>query len=205
MLVGLTGNFGSGKSTVLEMFKALGAITVSSDEIVHRLLSETDIKLRVRELLGDVFDSAGNIDKPKTAAIVFNNPQLRRELETIIHPLVIAEIKRKASSNTDKVVVAEIPLLFEGNFTRDVDKTITVISDIEVVEERLKNRGFSTTDIKSRLSAQIPQDRKVALSDFVIDNSGNPEETKSQVTAIYEKLTGMLEEKVVGKGLCPLP
>ncbi|MBF0518925.1 MAG: dephospho-CoA kinase [Nitrospirae bacterium] len=191
MLAGLTGNFGSGKSTVLEMFKALGALTVSSDEIVHKLLSEMDIKLRVRELLGDVFDSAGNIDKPKTAAIVFNNPELRRGLEAIILPLVIAEIKRIASSNIDKVVVAEIPLLFEGNFTGDVDKIITIINDRDIVEKRLKNRGFSTTDVKSRLSAQLPQDRKAALSDFVINNSGNPEETKSHVAAIYKKLKGM--------------
>ncbi|QWR76111.1 dephospho-CoA kinase [Candidatus Magnetomonas plexicatena] len=192
MLAGLTGNLGSGKSTVLSMFKAHGALTVSSDEIVHRLLSETDIKRRIGELLGDVFDSTGNIDKPKTAAIVFNNPELRRALEALLHPLVMAEIKRAASANTDRVVVAEIPLLFEGNFTNDVDKIITVISDRDVVEERLKLKGFRTADIKSRLSAQLPQEKKAAMSDFVINNSGNHEETKSQVADVYKKLKCLL-------------
>ncbi len=192
MLAGLTGNLGCGKTTALNVFKALGAVTVSADEIVHRLLAEPAVKLRAGELLGDIFDADGKINKPMVAALVFNNPALRRALEGVILPLVKEEIIHIGSANKERLVIAEIPLLFEDSYTGVVDKIITIISDRVLLPERLKKRGFSEEDIESRLSAQIPDEKKLPLSDFVINNSGSLEALGTQTAAIYTKLTALI-------------
>ncbi|MBF0457211.1 MAG: dephospho-CoA kinase [Nitrospirae bacterium] len=185
MLAGLTGNIGSGKTTVLSLFKTLGARVTSADEIVKRLLEEDGIKNKIRATLGSgVFYGDGSLDKQKTAGVVFNNPALRKALEEIIHPAVMREIREFALP--DALTIAEIPLLFEGGFTNKVDAVITVTAPKELVYERLGKKGvFSDEDITKRLACQIPDEQKTANSDFVIINAGDMGDTTEQVKKIY--------------------
>lgn len=192
MLAGLTGNIGSGKTTVLGLFAKLGARTTSADEIVKRLLGEDEIKQQIRAALGSgVFCVDGSLDKQKTAALVFNNSELRRQLEGIVHPAVMREIKQFAISNkmSGDITVAEIPLLFEGGFEADVDVIITVTAPKWLVFDRLGKKGaLSEGDIKNRLACQIPDEQKTANSDFVVTNSGDIVSTEQQVKEIYRLL-----------------
>jgi dephospho-CoA kinase len=192
MLVGLTGNFGSGKTTVLKMFGEMGAITASADAIVHELLKTPAIMTQVRALMGGVFDAAGEIDKARVAAAVFSDPALRKELEAVIHPAVMARIRALGQANEARIVVAEIPLLFEGGFEGDVDVTVAVTSGKAEAFARLAKKGFSEEEAARRISAQMPQDEKAGRADFVVDNSGDIENTRRRVIEVFERLAGRL-------------
>ncbi|MBF0565380.1 MAG: dephospho-CoA kinase [Nitrospirae bacterium] len=192
MLIGLTGNFGSGKSTVLKLFASLGAITPSADEIVQGLLKTAEIKGKIAARFGSVLDAGGELDKKKVAAIAFADENMRRFLESLLHPLVICEITAIGAQHKHEIVVAEIPLLFEGGFQNRVDKVVTVVANREVVFKRLGLRGFSEEEVKSRLASQIPDDIKARQSDYVLDNSGKPDLLESEVRKLYEKVSATL-------------
>ncbi|MBF0487657.1 MAG: dephospho-CoA kinase [Nitrospirae bacterium] len=186
MLVGLTGNIGSGKTTVLGLFEALRARVISADEIVGRLLGEEDIRTQIRAALGsDVFSVDGSLDRQKTAKVVFDNEGLRRKLEGIVHPAVMREIKQFALP--DEMTIAEIPLLFEGGFTGEVNVVVTVTTPKDIVYERLRGK-LSEEDITKRLACQIPDEQKAASSDFVIINAKDIASTRQQVKEIYQLL-----------------
>lgn len=192
MLIGLTGNFGSGKSTVLKIFASLGAITVSADEIVHRLLKTDEVKGKIAARLGNVFNEHGELDKKKVASVVFADAFQRRFLESLLHPLVMDEIMEIGAKNRDKIVAAEIPLLFECGFQKDVDKVVTVTAGRDVVIMRLGAKGFGGEEVKSRLASQMPDNVKAGRSDYVVDNSGEPGLLESEIRRIYEKLASEL-------------
>jgi dephospho-CoA kinase len=192
VLIGLTGNFGSGKSTALKMFGEMGAVTISADAVVHKLLKNPAILAHLRTLMGDVFDASGAVDKARVAQAVFNDATLRKKLEALIHPAVMAEILALGRVNEGAVVAAEIPLLFEGGFERDVDVTLTVTSERSMAIARLAGKGFTEDEALRRLSTQMPQEEKAARSDFVVDNSGDIENTRRQVRDVYARLVERL-------------
>ncbi len=191
LLVGLTGNYGMGKSTVLPMFKKLGVITIDADNIVESLLTEKDVLKKVKGLLGEkVFYKNGSLNKKKVADLVFKDDVLRHTLEDILHPLVferinflLDEINRK-----DKVIIIAVPLLYERGYEDRFDRTITVHTKEKIALNRLKKDGITKEKALLRLKAQLPIDEKIKRSDFVIDNTGTIEETMAQVKIICKKL-----------------
>src|SRR3990172_5639322 len=105
-MVGITGNYGMGKSAVLGIFKALGAQTISADSIVGQLLDRVDVREKVRALLGaEVFDPEGGVVRERVSDIIFSDVTLRRGLEAILHPLVFKEIERQTEGMEGVVVV----------------------------------------------------------------------------------------------------
>lgn len=192
LLVGVTGNYGMGKSTALLIFGKLGAVTRDSDEIVRTVLEEEDVLKRIRRLLGDeVFYKNGSLNKKKVARVIFENEALRQSLEDVIHPLVFERVQSLAEGlkGTGEIVVIEVPLLFERGYGNRFDRTITVYTDEKVALYRLEKEGIKRQEAIARLKSQLPIKEKMQRADFVIDNNGTFEETTEQVQGIYEKLS----------------
>ena len=190
-LVGLTGNYGMGKSTVLSQFKKLGAITLDSDKIVESLFSKKKTLEKIRRVLGNtVFDEHGNLNKKKVADLIFRNDILKDSIEDILHPLVFERIESflKTINNKDAVVVIEVPLLFERGYEGRFDKTVTVFTDEETALHRLEKSGIARDETTQRLKSQLPISVKIKKSDFIIKNNDTLEDTMMQVTTIYTKI-----------------
>lgn len=190
-VIGLTGNFGMGKSSVLELFGRLGAVTVKSDEIIDELLKEQKIINKVVKILGHQVTTAEHqLDKRKIAKIIFNNSMLRSKLEKLLHPIVLRKISLLLARLKGRrgIVIVEVPLLFEGNYQKKFDKTITVFTTKKIALGRLKKAGVRTSDAEARLRAQMPVREKKKLSDYVIDNNGSFQKTQRQVENIFAEL-----------------
>ncbi len=190
MLVGLTGGFGCGKTTVLRLFGKLGAAVLSADDIVHELLNRDDVRDAVAALFGPGVLSDGGIDRKKLSERVFSDEGARRSLERLLHPLVLETIRRRSreASGRDLVMVVEVPLLFETGFDREVDAVVAVRAESGAVRRRLRKKGFSEEDLTKRGAAQIPVEEKASRADYVIDNSGPLEDTERQVRMVWDKL-----------------
>lgn len=191
LLVGLTGNYGMGKSTVLPLFEKLGAVVIDADQIVRSLLKKSSVLEKIRDLLGDqVFRKDGSLDTQRVADIIFRNAVLRRSLEDILHPLVFEEIDLflKVIEAGDKIILIEVPLLFERGYEGRLDRAITVHTTEETALERADRKGLSREDALLRLKAQMPVKEKIRRSDFAIDNNGALEDTAAQVEKIFKEL-----------------
>lgn len=197
--IALTGNFGMGKTTVLHVFNRLGAYTVNSDDVVHAILDKPSIIKRISGRLGSevLSKSSGSIsiNKKRTAALIFHDPEKRRELERIIHPAVLKEIKRIKKTITGRkpgaVIIFEIPLLFEGGYERNFDATILVYASRDTALKRLSKKGFSKNESLKRMKAQMPITRKMKMADFLIDNNNGIEKTEKRVQRLYRKLQAL--------------
>ncbi|WP_457644619.1 dephospho-CoA kinase [Persephonella sp.] len=197
--IGLTGSIGTGKSTVGKIFSELGAYVIDADKIVHALLRREDIKEKIRKEFGDVFDSKGEIDRKKLGSIVFKDPEKKRKLESIIHPEVRKEIKRRIKEIEKKdpegVVIVEVPLLIETGSYRDYDIVILVYAPEELQIERLRKKGFTEEEALRRIRSQLPIDEKVKYADIVIYNTEDLEKLEQNVKSVYEKLKERVEKR----------
>jgi len=192
VLVGLTGGFGTGKTTVTGMFRQEGARIISSDKLVQQALKRgTQTYQKISHLFAkdSILKNGGHIDKKKLATIVFSNGAKRKKLESIIHPFVFREIKR-LSEKGSKVFVVEVPLLFETKFDQKMDWTVVVTASPKIQLARLKKKlGLTPSQSKARIKAQWSLTRKKKLANFVINNNGNLSETKKQVKKIWKTIS----------------
>lgn len=191
MVIGLTGNYGMGKSFVLSVFKELGAIVLDSDEIVSHLLDDKKVILRIWKILGDrVLNQYGRLDKTEIAKIIFNNSELRERVEVLLHPMVFDNIENylKKVSGKRRLIIVEVPLLFEGGYQGRFERTLTVFTTQKTALERLMKAGVSRSNALKRLKSQLPIRIKKKNADFLIDNNGPKQRTRSQVESIYIKL-----------------
>ncbi|MCL0086211.1 dephospho-CoA kinase [Thermodesulfovibrionales bacterium] len=195
LVVGLTGNYGMGKSRVALMFKEAGSVTIDTDAVVRKLLGEPAVIDEIKGVFGEDIAQENLINKERLADLVFQHPHLRVSLEDILHPEVFKRIDEELamlSNNTSAavpiVVIIEAPLIFERGYQDRFDKIITVFTSEEVAISRLKKKGIGEGDVRRRIESQLPIGVKITRSDFTIDNNGDLENTKRQVEAIYQTL-----------------
>jgi len=193
MIIGLTGSFGTGKSTVARLFKKYGAFIIDADAINHQILKENKpVIKKIVSLFGrEILAKDGTIDRKKLSQKVFKNREDLSKLCEISHPIIIEEIKNKINEiKKDSLVVIDAPLLIEAGLRSLADKLIVVRTDIEIVSKRLKAKGFSQEDILARMQTQLPLGHKLKLADFVIDNNSSINKTGEQVSLIFSNLKG---------------
>ncbi|MEN9305827.1 MAG: hypothetical protein RLY76_1095 [Actinomycetota bacterium] len=187
--VGLTGGIGSGKSSVGEALQELGAIVIDSDELARNVIERgTPGYEQVVAEFGDEILTSGEIDRAKLAAQVFNDETKRKNLESIIHPLV-RKAAEELSKNlpSDAIVVNEIPLLFETNGASRFDFIISVSVQEEIRVARLKQRGMKEYEIAQRVAAQATDAQRASISDVVIENNGSLDDLTAHVNEIWTK------------------
>lgn len=191
--VGITGSYGSGKSTAAGFFKKWGARVVDADQVSHQLIGKNGrCRSRVVKRFGKKILTGGQIDRKKLADQVFADEKKLRDLEKILHPIVGEEIKKEfkriARRDPQAVTLIDVPLLFEAGFDRLVDAVLVVKAKRLVQLKRLKAKGVSPAEFLRRLKRQLPIEKKLRLADFVIDNSGSLRSTQKQARKIWEKI-----------------
>ena len=187
-VVALTGGIGAGKSTVAQYFSELGAVVVDADHLARIAIERGSEGFdEVVATFGQEIISNGDIDRKALAAIIFNNPELKRKLESIIHPRV-QQLFAQAVAQSDPSVplIYEIPLLVETNAAAKFDYVITVEADEELRISRLLARGMFISDIKARLANQAPSSARTEIADAVITNDGDDDQLLRQVENLWE-------------------
>ena len=196
-VIALTGGIGAGKSTVAQFFSELGAVVVDADQLARIAIERGSEGFdEVVTTFGQSIISNGDIDRKALAAIVFNDPQARVDLEAIIHPRV-QKLFAQAVAESDQSVpmIYEIPLLVETDAARKFDFVITVEADEELRISRLLSRGMFISDIKARLASQAPAEKRIAIADAVIRNDGDDDHLLRQVENLWEGQIAELTSK----------
>jgi dephospho-CoA kinase len=191
LVVGLTGNYGMGKSSVTSMFRELGAVTLDSDRIVARLLRQETVIGQIMGFIGvGAVNPDGSLNKAVVAEKVFRNRPARKKLEALLHPLVLEYVEAAAKKirNRNKIVIVEVPLLFEGKFQKRFDRTITVYTSRKTALARLRREGITRKDALARLEVQMDIREKKRLADYVIDNGGTRKQTEMQAREVMKAL-----------------
>ncbi|GAA5345046.1 dephospho-CoA kinase [Planifilum fimeticola] len=196
MRIGLTGGIATGKSTVSRMLQTRGAAIVDADQVAREVVEpHTPGWRRIRERFGDrILRPDGYLDRKALRDVVFRDPQARRDLNGILHPLIRERMLEQAKflerERPGRVIVFDIPLLYESRLTDWVEKVIVVYVPESVQIRRLMEReGIGEEEALRMVRAQMPIEEKKRMADCLIDNSGSLEETERQVDHLWRCLT----------------
>jgi len=184
--VALTGGIGSGKSLVGEILEELGALVIDSDQLAREVIERGSPGYEeVITAFGDSILSEGQIDRAKLAAVVFKEKDLRKKLESIIHPLV-REAAEKLAKNlpSGAILVNQIPLLVESDGAKRFDYVVTVSADEDRRRERLRLRGLKDYEITERMAAQVADLDREKIANYILRNDGSIDELTRAVEAL---------------------
>lgn len=190
--VGLTGGMGSGKSTVAKVFEVLGIPVYYADDAAKRLMNEDEIlKARLKELFGEETYTDGKLNRKHLSAIVFNNEEKLRLLNSIVHPATLRDADEWMRQQTTPYSIKEAALIFESGSQAQLDCVIGVFAPMAVRIQRVMKRDGSTREsVMARMGKQIDESIKMRLCDYVITND-EQELVIPQVIKIHEQLIEM--------------
>jgi dephospho-CoA kinase len=190
LVLGLTGSIGSGKSTVARMFQELGAEIIDADKVGHQLLEKREVKESIVKNFGSfILNKEGRIERRKVGRIVFQDRKRLEELDSIIHPLIFAEIKRKITFSQARIIIVDAAILLEAGWNSLVDRVIVVGASYETGRKRVEENGLlSSKEVEGIIEAQFAQNEKIQKADFLIENEESIQETKRQVERVWRKL-----------------
>jgi len=197
--VGLTGGIASGKSTVAEFFRQLGAAVVDADVVARDIVAPgTEGFMAVVDTFGrEMIAADGGLDRAKLGALVFGDTEARKKLNAITHPRIAAESRRRvteALASDAPYVVYEAALLVENGMTEAFRPLVVVAVSPEQQIARLMARDGSTAEeAQSRIDSQLPLEEKLALADHVVRNDGALPETELRVREIHEAILASSE------------
>lgn len=189
-IIGLTGGIGSGKSTIASYFASLGVPVYIADDEAKKILYTPEVSSEIKQAFGDFAFTEGIPDRKKIAQIVFNDPYKLEKLNSIIHPRVNAHFVDWVHNNSSsKFVIKEAAILFESGSYKNCDEIILVTAPLEDRVLRVMRRDNITRDqVFERMKNQWGDERKTALSDYIIDNT-NLVSAKEQAYRIFNDLT----------------
>ncbi|GFR38064.1 dephospho-CoA kinase [Insulibacter thermoxylanivorax] len=194
MIIGLTGGIASGKSTVSRMLEERGAIIVDADRISREIVMPGSPVLQTiaEEFGADLIREDGTLDRKLLGAMIFADEHKRLRLNKIMHPPIRAEMQRRISEfesrHPERLIVADIPLLYESNLQHMFPEVMVVYVPMSLQLERLMKRdGLTEKEAMARIRAQMPIEDKRRLADIVIDNSQDLEATAEQLDQFMKR------------------
>ena len=197
LIVGLTGGFGVGKSSVAQRFKNMGAEVIDADEIAHDAMKKgSPVFDPIIELFEEALHPGGKkMDREALGEIVFTDPKKRKELEAVIHPYVYQKIKDWIEASEQRVILVEVPLLFEAGFEKLCDKVLVVTCNATVKMKRLVSSRRTEQEVRARERAQMPEALKMQKADFLIDNSKSIYQTQREIERFWYKFLALAKAK----------
>lgn len=192
--VALTGNIAAGKSTVVTLFRQWGATLIDADQLVREVQSPgSPVLAAIGQRFGaDLIDSAGRLDRDALRRRVLSDPAALADLNRLVHPAVLerrSRLEAEARDRGDRIVISDIPLLFEASDPEAFDAVILVDAPPEVRRARLlATRGLSAEEADRLLAAQAPSAPKRARSTYVIDNDGDRATLEARARAVWNEL-----------------
>ncbi|HSY96666.1 MAG TPA: dephospho-CoA kinase [Steroidobacteraceae bacterium] len=190
LLIGLTGGIASGKSTVAQRFMDLGVPVIDADVAAREVVAPGKPGLQqVIDRFGSrVVGENGELDRRALREIIFSDPDARRDLEAILHPLIRAEMDRRAAVAVGPYIVMAIPLLIEGGSRDRVDRILVVDVDEAVQLQRVMARDHcSAEQAQAILASQAPRTARLAAADDVLPNGGTVTELRQAVDALHQQ------------------
>ena len=189
ILIGITGNIGSGKTTFCNLLEEKGFKVIYADEIAQQQLNQPDTLKTLIKRWGKGIVKNGQPQRDKIAEIVFNNKSELDFLNSIVHPKTLSALQQIVDNSTEKYLFFEIPLLFEAGLELCFDYIILIRAPREVRINRLLQKGKETREqIEARINAQIDDQDKIPLCDLVIDNSNDLTELNNQLNSLLSTL-----------------
>lgn len=189
--IGLTGGIGSGKSLAAAMFGGLGAGIVDTDEIAHVITGSGGTAMpAITAAFGAAITMPdGSLDRAAMRSLVFGNPDLRRQLENILHPLIRTEAHRQVARSAAPYVLLVAPLLLETGGYRDLIRRVLVVDCDESLQiSRAMQRSRLTADaVRAIMAAQMPRQQRLALADDVIRNDDGVDELRAQIINLHQR------------------
>lgn len=192
-VIGLTGGIASGKSTVTAFLREQGYPVIDADAVVHELQAKGGklYLVLLKEFGQDILSDDGNLDRAKLGQAVFADSKLRARLSDLQDQIIRQELldRRDALKQTENVIFMDIPLLYEADYSGEVDEVWLVYVDrAQQLERLMKRNGYSAQDAENRLAAQLSLEEKRGKAQVVIDNRGAVETTLVQVARLLEEL-----------------
>jgi len=202
MIIGLTGGIASGKSTAANYLEKKGAKIIDADQIAHKISQkgEKGWQLVVDEFGEEILREDGEFDREKLAKIVFSDPQKRKKLESLLHPIIIYKMKEKAYKylEDNQIVVLMVPLLYETGLDLFSDQVWVISSSEETQINRLNKRDdLSREEALKRINSQMPMSEKEKKADVIIKNNSTIAALKSKLDLYWDKILKGADAKVI--------
>ncbi len=188
MLIGVTGNTGTGKTVISGLYKKWGARVISCDELGWEALKEPHIIEQIKENFEEAIEN-GKVKRKKLGAIVFNNKNKLEKLNEIVHPELLKKLKKEIKLPKEKIVVVDGALIFEWGIENWFDYIVLLTSTLEDKRKRLESQGLTEEIITGRLNSQGDSSLYIKYSDFIIENDGNTESLKNNAKWVWDKIT----------------
>ena len=194
LVVGLTGCPGAGKSVVASIFKKLGAVILSGDDIGREVVETNNEVLNalVNSFGKNILDNDGNLRRRTLGKIVFSSKTALEKLNRIVHPPLLIELKNRIDShrdiNSNEVLIVDAALIFEWGIADWFDAVVTVYADYWLRIKRIKSPGLSDAEAADRTDSQIDQKEKIRRADYTIENNGFIKDLEPEVEKIYKGL-----------------
>ena len=188
--IAICGNIASGKTTVQKFLEGKGYKVLDTDEVSHELLTIKNKELFEAFKHLDVFDDNGEFSRYKVGQLIFSNEKYRKKIAEIMHPQIAQEIEKFFDENkSEELLFVGIPLLFEANMQGMFDKILFVYADDDIRLKRLLARNnYTLTHAKARMNSQMTQEKKIQMSDYIINNNGDLEELHKNLFKLLEQI-----------------
>jgi len=192
-MIGLTGGLASGKSTAANLFRQLGAEVICCDRLAHEALKKgTSAYQQIKRVYGPtVLKPNGQVDRKKLAKAVFGSRKKVQQLEKWVHPYVWAQVNRHSRHSKKKIVVVDVPLLFETRSEKKFDQIVVVAASQKKQLERLEKKGWSKKEATQRMRHQMPLAKKIKKADIVLRNTTR-QALRRQVKHYFKQLQSVI-------------